>query len=294
MNNTLSLTEFRIRLAWRNRLFIFFSLVVPLAYMFFYVGVFGRGSPLAVSFMLAPVLALTVMGSFWGLSMQLVMFREQGILRRFRLAPIGAAPLLASSLLSNYILLMPTILIQLALARWFFRMQEFGNLPAALLLISAGSVTFAAFGLMIASITGSMQETAVINNAIWFIFLFLSGATIPLPMLPGWVQGVAAFLPPTYLITGLQQAMLGNAPVLQIGPELLVLAGSAAAAFYFSVQVFRWEPEAPIRPRARLLACAALIPFLLLGLYENITGHRREGAAVMYRQIQRPPEPQSR
>ena len=43
----------------------------------------------AVPYLLAEVLALTVMGSFWGLSVQLVTFREQGILRRFRVAPVG-------------------------------------------------------------------------------------------------------------------------------------------------------------------------------------------------------------
>ena len=44
------------------------------------------------------------MGSFWGLSVQLVMFREQGILRRFRLAPVSAGALLASSIFANYCL----------------------------------------------------------------------------------------------------------------------------------------------------------------------------------------------
>ena len=56
---------------------------------------------------------MTVMGSFWGLSVQLVMFREQGILRRFRLAPLGAGPMLASSILSNYILVLPSVAIEI-------------------------------------------------------------------------------------------------------------------------------------------------------------------------------------
>ena len=52
------------------------------------------------------------MGSFWGLSVQLVTFREQGILRRFRLTPVGAGAMLASSILSNYIMTLPTVVIE--------------------------------------------------------------------------------------------------------------------------------------------------------------------------------------
>src|SRR5260370_17118245 len=99
----------RIRLALRNRVFLFFSLIMPLAFFFLFAGVFGKGDPHAVAYLLGPVLALTVMGSFWGLSASLVMFREQGILRRFRFAPIAPAAVLPSTLITNYILTPPTL-----------------------------------------------------------------------------------------------------------------------------------------------------------------------------------------
>ena len=101
----------RIRLALRSRTFLFFSLAMPLGFLFGYVIFFGRGNPEAMPYLLGAILALTVMGSFWGLSMQLVMFREQGILRRFRLAPIGPGAMLGSSILSNYFLVLPTVVM---------------------------------------------------------------------------------------------------------------------------------------------------------------------------------------
>ena len=91
----------------RNRAFFFFSFVMPLIFLFGAVFMSGKSSASWVGYILGAVLTLTVMGSFWGLSVQLVTFREQGILRRFRLAPIGAGPLLASSILSNYFLVLP-------------------------------------------------------------------------------------------------------------------------------------------------------------------------------------------
>ena len=118
MTNLLTLTRMRIQLALRNKMFFFFSLVMPLGFFFLYSGVFAKGIPREVAYLLGPVLALNVMGSFWGLSATLVMFREQGILRRFHVTPATATDMLISSILANYALTLPTVLAELLFARF--------------------------------------------------------------------------------------------------------------------------------------------------------------------------------
>lgn len=287
MKNAWTLTKVRMRLALRNRAFIFFSLIFPLIFLFLFLGLFARSNVAAVPYMLASVLAITVMGSFWGLSVQLVTFREQGILRRFRVAPVGPGALLASSILSNYILTLPTVAIEFELSRRIFHMQQWGNLGGIFLLITLGIVTFAALGLIIASVTNSTQETQVINQILWSAFLFLSGATLPLPMLPVWLQRFALFLPATYLVTGFERVMVGRVGVSQIGPEIIALSVSAAMAFFLSQQLFRWEPEAKVGPRAKALATATIVPFLLLGLWETAHGSLRTAARSDFLTIER-------
>lgn len=263
----------RIRLALRSRTFIFFSLAMPIGFLFGYVIFFGRGNPDAMPYLLGAILALTVMGSFWGLSMQLVMFREQGILRRFRLAPIGAGAMLGSSILSNYFLVLPTVVIEFLICRYFFGMRTWGNLLAVFVLVSIGAATFSALGLIVASVTNDMQETTVINNIVWSLFLFLSGVTFPLAFMPGWVQKVTLFLPATYLATGLEGAMRHSAGFGQLLEDAIALVVSLALAFEMSRRLFRWEPEEKIRGKAKLWAAATLIPFLLLGTWELTRGH---------------------
>ena len=287
MRTTWTLTKARMLLALRNRAFLFFSLVMPLAFLFLYLGIFGRGNPAEATYLMGPVLGLTVMGSFWGLSVQLVMFREQGILRRFRLAPVGPGAMLASSILSNYILTLPTVILEFLLARWIFHMDRFGNLWGVWAFVTLGTVTFAAFGLIVASVTNTMQETQVINNAIWFVFLFLSGATIPLPVLPAWVQGLAVFLPPTYLITGLQRVLVAGATLWQVRAELIALAAGSALAFFISMQLFRWEPEEKVTGQAKAWAAATIVPFLLLGVWESAQGQLRNESKAMFESLQK-------
>ena len=287
MRNAWTLTKVRMRLALRNRAFIFFSLIFPLIFLFLFLGLFARSNVAAVPYMLASVLAITVMGSFWGLSIQLVTFREQGILRRFRVAPVGPGAMLASSILSNYILTLPTVAIEFALARRIFHMNQWGNLGGVFLLISLGIVTFAALGLIIASVTNSTQETQVINQILWSAFLFLSGATLPLPMLPIWLQRFALFLPATYLVTGLERVMVGRVAITQVGPEIIALAVSASLAFFLSQQLFRWEPEAKVGSKAKALAIATVVPFLLLGFWETARGDLRSAARSDFLSIER-------
>jgi len=275
LKNTWILTKVRLRLAMRNRAFFFFSLLMPMIFLFSFVTLVGRGNNRQwIPYILGSVMTLTVMGSFWGLSVQLVTFREQGILRRFRIAPVGAGPILASSILSNYFLVIPVIIIELLVCRFAFHVLSLGNLWALFALVTIGSATFASLGLIVASVTNTMQETQMINNLIWMGFIFLSGATIPVAVFPSWVQRVSLFIPAQYLATGLQSAATNKVTWFEGLEDIAALALGLAVAFEVSRQLFRWEPEAKAPRRAKLWVLAALVPFLAFGTWESVTGKR--------------------
>jgi len=282
MSHAWTLTLFRLRLAMRNRAFLVFGIIIPLAFLFFFAAVFAkRGGP-AVAYVLASVLAMSVMGSFWGLSQQLVIFREQGILRRFRLAPINAGTMLLSSIVSNLILMVPGIAAEIAAARWVLHMSTLGNLLSVFVLAGLGAVTFATLGLVVASVANSMMETQVINQLLWLSFILLSGVAIPLPTMPLWLQKVALYLPATYLVTGLERALINFASLPHLGAEIAALGGSALLAFFVCQQIFRWEPEEKMPRQAKLWVAAALVPFLLLGAWETKQGGRLSEARSIF------------
>jgi len=281
----------RLRLAMRNRAFFFFSLVMPLIFLFGAVTFLGKGRKEWVGYILGAILTTTVMGSFWGLSVQLVTFREQGILRRFRLAPLGAGPMLASSILSNYFLVLLVVVFEILVCRLAFHMQSWGNLWAILLLVTVGSATFSALGLIVASVTNTMQETQMINNLIWMGFLFLSGATIPLAIFPPWLQRVALFIPAQYLATGLESAATRLATPFELLEDVSALLLGLFVAFEVSRQLFRWEPEAKVPRNAKLWVLAALVPFLLFGAWESTTGRRLNRIQQNYQTLSGRPMP---
>ena len=288
ISNTWSLTKIRIRLAMRNKMFLFFSLLMPMIFLFLFATLWGKGSPEKINFILGGILTLTVMGGFWGLSVQLVSFRELGILRRFRLAPLGSGPMLASSILANFILVVPFVFFEMLVAKYILHMASWGNIPAIFLLVMIGSATFSAFGLVVASVTNTMQETQIINQLIWMVFLFLSGATIPLAVFPGWIQRITLFSPATYLAVGLQSAATNQVVAFEILTEAAALILGLVVAFEISRRIFRWEPEAKVPARAKIWVLAALIPFLAFGAYENYSGRMLKRVSTMMSFIDRP------
>jgi ABC-type transport system involved in cytochrome c biogenesis permease component len=269
LKNFVALTRMRMRLVMRNKMFFVFLIVMPFTFFFLWLGLIGKGAPQAAAFYLGPVLAFNVMGSFWGLSAALVAFREQGILRRFHVTPVTASDMLASSIVANFILTIPMVAVELFLARAVFHVPTIGDPISLFLLISLGIVSFSSLGLVVASVTNTMQETQVLNQLLWLPLIFLSGATLPLAYLPHLVQRVGLFLPATYLVNGLQQTIVYSATAWSRYVEIISLAVWACLTFFLSTQLFRWEPEVKTPRRAKLLVAATAIPFLILGVVEN-------------------------
>jgi len=186
-------------------------------------------------------------------------------LRRFHVTPVTASDMLASSVVANFILTVPMVLVELFLARAVFHVPTIGNPISLFLLIGVGIISFSSLGLVVASVTNTMQETQVLNQLLWLPLIFLSGATLPLGFLPRPVQRIGLFLPATYLVNGLQQTIVNSATAWSRYAEILSLGVWACLTFFLSAQLFRWEPEARTPRRAKTAGRGHSDPICTLG-----------------------------
>jgi ABC-2 type transport system permease protein len=88
----------------------------------------------------------------------------------------------------------------------------FGTWLALMGVLLLGSLPFALFGLAVGFVT-SANATAAVLNAVFFPMVVASGLWFPLEMMPGFVQGLAPFLP-TYHLGQLAAAQFDGGPVL--------------------------------------------------------------------------------
>ena len=283
----LAQAEINLKLTYRDRTVIFFNYMFPLIFFFIFATLFHAEQGGAIVQVLTMVLSIGILGiGFFGAGIRAVQDREANILRRFKVAPISAAPMLVASLLTGVLNFLPSAVLMILLSHFIYGMAFPERWISLLVFITLGVLAFRGLGLMIASVVNSAQESQIVIQMLYFPMLFLSGMTIPISIFPNWLQVVAQFIPSTYLVNGMQ-AIVGNNETLAqntFGAGALLL--TTVLATFLGVKLFRWEKEEKVANSAKLWLLAVLAPFLLLGMYE---AHSRESivqAKLLARQFE--------
>jgi imidazolonepropionase-like amidohydrolase/ABC-type multidrug transport system permease subunit len=278
-----------LRLALRDRTVIFFNYLFPLVFFFGFGGLFhAERSAGASTLVVTSVLVIGVLGNgLFGAGMRAVADREAGILRRFKVAPISPLPILAASLITGWLLYLPNLVLIVGLAHWIWKMPFPAQPVSLFILLSVGVFAFRSIGLIIAAVANSVPESNILVQLLYMPMMLLSGATVPIAVLPAWVQGVAAFVPPYYLVNGIQGIFQRGESLGANFSALAALLVTLAVCTFIAKQLFRWEKDQSIRPAGKLWVAAVLLPFVVLGTREAGTHEQRSRTRALYRSVQR-------
>ena len=289
MKPYLALIANDLRLAMRDRTVIFFNYLFPLIFFFGFGGLFhAERSPGAATLVVTSVLVIGVLGNgLFGAGIRAVVDREAGILRRFKVAPISPLPMLIASLVTGWLLYLPNLLLMISLAHWIWKMPLPARPLSLFVLLSIGVLAFRAIGLIIASVANSVAESNILVQLLYMPMMFLSGATVPIAVLPAWVQGVAAFIPPYYLVNGIQGILQRGESLAANSAALAALLVTLVVCTFIAKQLFRWEKEQVIKPAAKVWVAAVLVPFVVLGVTEARTHSERSRTRALYRSVVR-------
>ena len=289
MKSYVALIRSNLRLMLRDRAVLFFSLLFPLSFFFLFAQAFhASASAGAMSQIIAMVLIIGVLGNgFFGAGMRTVQDREAGVLRRFKVAPISAAPVIVASLVSGLVAYLPTVFLFLFFGKVIYHAPYPPRLTSLLVFISLGLVAFRAVGMIVASVVNSAQEAQIVIQILYLPMLFLSGATFPIGMMPIWVQTIAQFLPATYLFQGITSILLTGETVINNLVSVFALLTTLAVCLLIGVKLFRWEKEEKIAKGAKWWILAVLAPFFLMGFYQTFTRQNIEKSKVLERSADR-------
>jgi imidazolonepropionase-like amidohydrolase/ABC-type transport system involved in cytochrome c biogenesis permease component len=287
MKGYIALIEINLKLALREKAVLFFNYVFPLMFFFGFGQMMG-GQSGAITRVVTMVLVIGILGSgLFGAGIRAVAEREANILRRYKVAPISPAPILVASMVTGWILYMPSVLILLTLAHFYYGMPVPERWLSLLVLVSVGSFAMRAIGLIVASVVNSIAESNILIQVMYMPMLFLSGATIPLAGLPSIAQIISQFLPASHLFSGMQGILLRNETIVQNGVSALALLSTAFVATLISVKLFRWEKEEKIGRSAKLWLVAVFLPFLILGSYQAYSKENIEKGKMYERDFRR-------
>ncbi|TFH34995.1 MAG: ABC transporter permease [Anaerolineales bacterium] len=167
-------------------------------------------------------------------------YREQGILRRFRVTPLRPWVYIVADQCTNLVMTMLGMILVSTVAGVIFRVQFDGEIWAIVIALTLGTLAMSAFGYLIASLASTARIAQVIGMVIFYPMMFLSGAGMPSELLPDTLQRLADYLPLTYVVRLLRGLWFGET----LGAhwvEVAVLSGIILVGGVLAARFFRWE-----------------------------------------------------
>jgi ABC-2 type transport system permease protein len=179
---------------------------------------------------------------FAGLSIMLVIRRENGILKRVRATPLPAGTYVAALLATTMLAFALEALVMIAVGWIAFgtHVQHAISLALALLLAIA---TFTALGLALTSVIKSAEGSSAVVNAIYLPAAFISGAFFSSHSFPSFLRAIADVLPLVYVIQVIRDVMLRGAQIWNRPGAVAVIAAWGIAGAVVAARRFRWEPR---------------------------------------------------
>lgn len=244
---TLKLTVLEGKLFLRNYINVFFLLLFPSLILLLFGGMFGN-EPAAifggygtvdVSVPAYAGMIISVTGLMC-LPLTLSEYREKKILKRFRATPLSPHYVIIAQIGVNLLMTVAGMLLLFITARIVFDLHFMGDFLPVVAVFLFSTLSIFSLGFLIAAVAPNMMAATAIAYLVYFPMLFLTGATIPIEMMPETMQKIAAVLPVTHVVRAMKAVWLGKS-IASVSMSLLLLAGIMVLCFILSFKLFRWE-----------------------------------------------------
>ncbi|MGI0090939.1 MAG: ABC transporter permease [Nitrososphaerales archaeon] len=168
-------------------------------------------------------------------------YKKSKFFKQLSLTPLTKDEWLISKIIWYVILSFISFVIMAAVGILFFG-GHIAISPGIIPFLVIGPVFFVSLGMLVGTVTKSVESAGVVGNIITFPMMFLSGTFFPISAMPAYLQEFAHVLPLFYLIEGLNNVMLyGNYYGALI--DILVLIVISAVVFTLAVRLFKWRED---------------------------------------------------
>jgi ABC-2 type transport system permease protein len=249
----LALHQFRYdqRSFWRNPGAVFFTVALPLMFLFIFEEIFGDDTLeqlglRTTTYYVPAILTLAVVSAtLQSVAIRLTVDRENGILKRGRGTPLPSWVFFAGRI-GNAIVISGLMLVVVpAIGRLLYDVEiPWDHLPAVLVTLAIGAASFCCLGIALTAVIPSEDAAPAITNIAVLPLYFLSGVFIPETEIPDGVLQVADLFPIRQFFEAFFAAW--NPATTGSGFEwghLAVVAGWGALGLVLAIRFFRWTPR---------------------------------------------------
>ncbi|MBP2099470.1 ABC transporter permease [Enterococcus rivorum] len=208
----------------RDRVRLIFSILIPFFFIYVFSSIFKNDAVKnPTAFLMAGVIIATVFQTSLSVATSTIDDIVSGFMKEVLVSPVKRIYIALGQLLSaatiatmqGVLILVIGLFVGLKFTSW--------TTPVYVVLCMIGvGIVFSSFGLFLATIVKNAQTFQIVQQAIVLPFTFISGAYLPLTLLPKALQIVAYFNPMTYTTALfrtiiLEQGGLSNAAKVKLG-----------------------------------------------------------------------------
>lgn len=247
MRSFWKLTLAECKLYFRFPIGAFFTLALPLMLLLLFGSIFGN-DPLPVydsrgwvdAYVPAFAALVIAISSMACLPIGLASYRERGILRRFRATPVSPAAVLGAQIVTQFAMTLLGMGLLVVVGRVLFHLHFEGNALSVLAGFTLSCLSFFAIGMILAGLLPNARAASIVGNVVLQPLIYLSGATIPVEVMPAGMREAIRFNPLAHVVT-LMRGLWYGGTWSQHTTELIVLGAVLVVASLVAVRVFRWE-----------------------------------------------------
>lgn len=254
MHGYLALTRAELRLFRREPFSIVFVLAFPLMMMTLLAAVFGndqadaqevengmliwRGVTPANYYTAASVAVIIAALGLMTLPINLVGYRERGILRRLRASSVSAWVLVGAQLTLALLTFAAGAVLMGVVAWLAYDATVPKDLPGVVVALLVGTAAFGAIGLLLAAVARNSRSAQGIGLMLFFAMWLICGTGPPRAVLPAGLRDFGGVLPLARLVEAVQDPWFGFG---WSTADLAVLAAYAIGAGAVALRFFRWD-----------------------------------------------------
>jgi ABC-2 type transport system permease protein len=249
----LALHQFRFdqKVFWRNPASVFFTVMLPLIFLFIFATIFGndeieeRGVKTTTYYVPAIIALAVISATLQSLAINLTQDRERGLLKRVRGTPLPTRIFVAGRVGNSLVVSVLMVALVAVIGRLVYDVEiPTDRLPAVLLALAVGAFAFCCLGFALTAAIPSEDAAPAISNAVVLPLYFISGIFIPDSEIPEGVLNFADLFPIRHFFEAFFTAWDPNTTGAGFEwGDLAVVAAWGVAGLLVALFAFRWEPR---------------------------------------------------
>ena len=195
-----------------------------------------------VDWVMPGVLAMNMMFScLWGVGWVVVRYRKNGVLRRLQATPLTAFEFLTAQVAARLVIISAVTLLVYVGADLVVDFTMRGSHWTLAIVLFAGAACLTSMGLIVATRLRTEELADGLLNLVSWPMMLLSGVWFSMEGTNPAAQLLSQALPLTHLVAAARRVMIDGAGLLEVLPEIGILAAFTLVLLGLSAWLFRWS-----------------------------------------------------